>query len=589
MDAAAVRTPLDSPHVNESAQSVPLHARLLAWADRQRYWLLILIPALYFAAFNGQWRVSPDSALYASLGRNLAEGKGYTYQGERHTWVEPGFPWLISKGFQLAGPEQFWPTLLVLTGLALLALWLFYRLMKLHVGRPAAVVLTGMLALNETFFRYPYHLFTDTPFLVGVLVFLLGYERLLFLSPLPVLRERVRVRVPSAPDGNAPSPQPSPGVPGEGVEASSNRNGLGKVATLLLIALGTFMMTATRPAIWTFLGALLAATLWHIFRGPRRSRHVLILVVAVAAVFAYRAVDPRFQKDPITGARPVQKTSVVEGRVKDLVLHRPGLMIKRTITETVPLMFEETAVEAIYGSRIAPGVNTVLTVITIGLGILLMRERPLWGLLVGATFAQMLIHLPRERYFLPVLPLLVYALWRVAVCLELRLNGARGRGAFVAVMLLVVGINAGVIAGDIHEQHQKPFLAYYDHGKYEPLIRLAREMESVVGERDVVIAQEDRILSYYSRRKTLPPITARRWAPPEAEVNAFRDELSAAEHLFVLLPGEKVEQLVREWRIEVEPSPVVSASGPLTKGPKKEVHYALYRAKLPTTRPAAVP
>src|SRR5215207_9221390 len=93
----------------------PHPAGLLAWADRHRWWLFGAAALLYLAGFNGQWRVSPDSALYASLGRNLAEGRGYTYQGERHTWVEPGFPWLISEGFRLAGPEKFWPTLLVLT------------------------------------------------------------------------------------------------------------------------------------------------------------------------------------------------------------------------------------------------------------------------------------------------------------------------------------------------------------------------------------------------------------------------------------------------------------------------------------------
>jgi hypothetical protein len=180
-----------------------------------------------------------------------------------------------------------------------------------------------------------------------------------------------------------------------------------------------------------------------------------------------------------------------------------------------------------------------------------------------------------------------FLLARQAVWLEVRLGGTRGRLAFVAAMLLAVAVNAGVIAGDVREQHQKPFLLYHEHGKYEPLIRLARDAGSVVGERDVVIAQEDRVVSYYSRRKTLPPITARRWAPRPEEVAAFRGELAAAEHVFVLLPGEKVEQLVNEWKIGVDPVPVLTASGPLTKGNRKEVSYALYRASLPPAPPSA--
>src|SRR5687768_7006933 len=86
----------------------PLSARLMAWADRNRWWLFAGVALLYLAGFNGQWRVSPDSALYASLGRNLAEGRGYTYQGEHHKWVEPALPYLIAGSFRVFGPDAFW-------------------------------------------------------------------------------------------------------------------------------------------------------------------------------------------------------------------------------------------------------------------------------------------------------------------------------------------------------------------------------------------------------------------------------------------------------------------------------------------------
>jgi hypothetical protein len=159
-----------------AADPTLLSTRLLAWADRHRWWLFGFVAVLYVGGFNGQWRVSPDSALYASLGRSLAEGQGYTYQGEHHKWVEPALPYVISFGFRLFGPDAFWPTMIVLLLTAFAALALFYRLMTLHAGRPTAVVLTTLLAVNESFYRYPFHLFTDTPFLVGVLLFLLGYE-----------------------------------------------------------------------------------------------------------------------------------------------------------------------------------------------------------------------------------------------------------------------------------------------------------------------------------------------------------------------------------------------------------------------------
>ena len=512
----------------DPADNDPLPARLLARADRHRWWLFGFVALLYLAGFNGQWRVSPDSALYASLGRNLAEGNGYTYQGEHHKWVEPALPYLISFGFRLFGPDAFWPTMAVLLLSAFAALALFYRLMVIHAGRPVAVVLTVLLALNESFYRYPFHLFTDTPFLVGVLLFLLGYEVVFRRSSL------------------------SPEYRGEGV------------VPWLLMALGTVVMVSTRPAFWTFLAALFVAIAWHVLRGPNRLRvrHVAIAALVIACVLAFRAVDPRRKK--------VGEASVIEGRMSELVLERTGFMARRTFTQMVPLMFEEVGPEAIYGSRIVPGVNTLVTLATFALGIGLVVRRPLWGLLVGATVAQMLVHLPRERYFLPILPLLLYALWLAALWLEQRLARPWSAVAFAAVLVLAAGINFFVIIGDVIEQHRRPFLAHYERGLYQQLSDLARRLPQVVGEGDVVIAEQDRVLSYFSRRKCLPPLTARRWPAGETEWRVFRAQLDSADHVYVVLPGRHTEELVTKMPLAVEQPPVMT-------GGKWSVHRARVR------------
>jgi 4-amino-4-deoxy-L-arabinose transferase-like glycosyltransferase len=505
-----------------AADPQPLSARLLAWADRRRWWLFGFVALLYVAGFNGQWRVSPDSALYASLGRSLAEGNGYTYQGEHHRWVEPALPYLISFGFRLFGPDAFWPTMAVLLASAFAALALFYRLMTLHAGRPTAVVLTVLLGLNESFYRYPFHLFTDTPFLVGVLLFLLGYEF--------VYRDSDRRRI----------------------------------GPWLLMALGTLVMVSTRPAFWTFLAALFVAIAWHALRGPARLRvrHVAIALLVVACVLAFRAVDPRRKK--------VGEASVIEGRMSELVLERTGFMVRRTITQMVPLMFEEVGPEAIYGSRLGAGVNTVVTLATFALGVGLVSRRPLWGLLVGATVAQMLVHLPRERYFLPILPLLLYALWLAALWLERHLKRPWARVAFAAVIALASVINFFVIIGDVVEQHRRPFLAHFERGLYRQLSDAARRLPEVVSERDLVVADQDRVLSYFSRRKCLAPLTARRWPAGEAEWRQFRAQLEAADHVYVVLPGRHTEELVTKMPLEVEQPPV------LTEG-KWLVHRARVR------------
>src|SRR5688572_3229017 len=156
----------------------PLSARLLGWADAHRFWILAAVVVLYAVSFTGRWRVAPDSALSMSLGRSLAEGAGFVYHGEPHKWVEPGLPWVIAASFRLFGPESYRALNVFVLACGAACLALAYALFKLHLGRPAAVLLTALLAVCETFYRYSYQVVTDLPFLVGMLAALFVYAGL---------------------------------------------------------------------------------------------------------------------------------------------------------------------------------------------------------------------------------------------------------------------------------------------------------------------------------------------------------------------------------------------------------------------------
>ena len=47
-----------------------------AWLWGRRWAVVVAMVLLYAAGFNGLWRITPDSALYANLGRSLVAGKG---------------------------------------------------------------------------------------------------------------------------------------------------------------------------------------------------------------------------------------------------------------------------------------------------------------------------------------------------------------------------------------------------------------------------------------------------------------------------------------------------------------------------------
>ena len=58
--------------------------RLLAWS---------LIVVVYLIGVCPAWWPTSDSALYLSLSRSLAEGRGFVYNGQTHTLVTPGCRW----------------------------------------------------------------------------------------------------------------------------------------------------------------------------------------------------------------------------------------------------------------------------------------------------------------------------------------------------------------------------------------------------------------------------------------------------------------------------------------------------------------
>lgn len=513
----------------EASTDISPAARLLAWVDRRRWWLFALIALLHAAAYNGQWRVSPDSALYAELGRNIAEHQGFTYHGEPHTWVEPGLPYVIGYSFRWFGQNNFNPLMLAMLACSFAALVLTYRLFKLNAGRQIAALVTVMLGLNETFFRYGFHLFTDMPFLVAVLVFLLGYEWIVI--------------------------------------------GRRSVIPWMFIAGATLFMVAFRPAVITFVGAVGLTCAWHVIRGPGRIRHIVIGVVVLASFFSFkRFLDPR--RD---AARAAGGDTQRELLLKSLVGERLGFAVKRMATEYVPMLLEETTPEAIIGMQLGPGISSVVALGILASGLILARKRLLWGAWIAATVAQMAFWLPRERYFLPILPLILYGLWASGNWLANRLRFNWRSAIPVAIVVLLVGPNLVYIGQFIYSQRRTPFLEHYDDGDALARIRFANRLNEEFDPDTTFIAEHGRELSYFSRRKVDDPLTARRTPPTDAELAKLRTKLAAEPWVFVVLPGKKTQDLIQ--RLDGEVGDLVISDGDVG------VYRVRFTAPPATTRP----
>lgn len=115
----------------------------------RRLLAVVLISAFGFAlSVSGSWNATPDSALYLSLGESLAAQEGYSFNGEPHTLVPPGYPSILAVAARLFGPHfVVYRTLMAV--LAFLTAVAAYALLARYCGKDVAFLAGGLFFLNH--------------------------------------------------------------------------------------------------------------------------------------------------------------------------------------------------------------------------------------------------------------------------------------------------------------------------------------------------------------------------------------------------------------------------------------------------------
>lgn len=138
-------------------QAKPLRRRQLALAAGA-------VVAVYLAGLSGQWWPGNDSATYLSLGRSLATGQGYSFNGHTNTAFAPGLPAILAAFYRLAG-ESIWLPNIFATACGLAAILLVYlSLRRLGLGQRAALPLTLAAGTSFTFYFNSHRVMSDMPF-----------------------------------------------------------------------------------------------------------------------------------------------------------------------------------------------------------------------------------------------------------------------------------------------------------------------------------------------------------------------------------------------------------------------------------------
>ncbi len=446
-----------SPQV-ESTRPIVLCDELLGWVDRRRWWLWSFVLLMYAAGFNGLWRIQPDAALYLSLGRNLAEGKGYTYLGEPHRLAYPGWPMVIAGVFKLFGSQSLLAVNAMTTVIALLTVGMVYRLFLLHNGRPTAVVVSVGVALTKAFYCYGFELWADMLFALAAMAFLAGYEGILTanqqVGPGPwKLRRRL-------------------------------------VDSTLLIS-GLLLALVTRPTGWPLMLALACALPIDALRGRIRWP-------SVALLFAIAGIAAAFM---LLGAAEYWRNYGLDmlNRLSD----SQGTGIGKSILHNLESLLTWAASDVLFQVRLGDVVNSLLGIIVLSLGLGLFRYRSLWGFWFVLLLGTILIsQTTLDRYFLPVLPLLVFAWWALLVRLNKKLPIRWSNLAFLGLLGFGMLMNFTKVCGIIAQQHTRPFLQHFDQGRFETTPEFSRQLMLHTGPDAVVLmgAPYGRVTAFLSRR-----------------------------------------------------------------------------------------
>jgi len=435
--------------------------RFAAAVYTRRRILMALVLVLYLLGYNGQWHMGPDSALYLTLGRNIAAGRGYTYHGVPHTLAYPGLPYALAGLFKLFGSHAIAAAdaLVLLCGLATLAAT--YRLIHLWSDRTTAIVVTFGLAVTHEFFRYCYEILTDIPFLLGVTAFLAGYEAIFHAS---ALRRRWW--------------------------------------DWLLLAGGLAIAVVTRPTMIGLLGAFLAVMIWTAFRS-RSARPLALAVVAVVIVLGiiFFRFDPRHAAGagPSRGYEKAVFHALFRGDALDTTHDRLNTKIAANVRD----LFGQTAAKAAFaiplGSR---WLNAIFGSIVLAGGLALLRQRLLWGLWVLVTLAILILLISNDRYVLQAMPLLVLGWWRTLIFAHRRLPRPIANVVFAFFLALGIVPNCLLNGSIVLHQHFRPFLDYYSDGRYAPYVKMAQELPRFCAADDAVLcpARYSRVLTFLSRR-----------------------------------------------------------------------------------------
>ena len=489
-------------------------AQVLNWWDRAdrpqvRAVLIMMLVLLYAASYAPHWQISPDSALYLSMGRSLAEGEGLNLPPQGSIRVLSGFPILLALIYRIAG-ENF-PlmnaVMMLTSGLFIIGCYFTFRN---FTGSSSALLITFLVGASHLTMRYSGRLLADLPFAATTMLTLLLLSQLWH-----------------------------PCVP--------RRWPLWAVGVLASIAASMLL----RP---TGIGVL-AGALTILWLGPgqfsRRQRFTVSLIwllpISLVTLSTVLLLD----------------AGSSEGYFQRFILHlSPKTLVLRWAYFTA-FQLPATLGEAIHNFTMRE-VLDYLAVIYLLLGMATLwkgRQRTL-VLFTLIQLGGICVLAPNRRYVIYFLPLLLYfalvGLLQLYVPLLSKISSRIKAEILVPVIWIVIFLSAATVRNLqlVKLAQSNDYYATLKDGRYKDYHTLAGWLRQQQHDSVLTFVPEPIVLGYLARKPVDSPFPGRSPADPAKEL--FR-KLSGAHTCYVFATDEEPEikeailQLLQDGKIIAEP------------------------------------
>ena len=127
--------------------------------------VLCLFSVLYASTLDSHGLFMWDEAEYASIGRSVVDGDGYSIDGHANALRPPLLPLTGSTAILISGSTDDVTLKYMIVLFALLGLALLYHLVRLAHGEGSALLAAIVLGLSPSFWQYTSYFLSEIPFL----------------------------------------------------------------------------------------------------------------------------------------------------------------------------------------------------------------------------------------------------------------------------------------------------------------------------------------------------------------------------------------------------------------------------------------